>query len=601
MKNVKIIEMLKRKKIIISVIVGIIVIGGVAVVALPKNSRAESAIPIVQNSSISLTKQDIMNSISVTGTIASATSKSISVDLSQVTITNVYVQVGDLVEAGDVICEFDSSDIKESLASAKTSLSVTNTKTNMEIEAAQRSLENAKITRDIEAERASETVASTWSDYAEKLTEEEQALSEYNSAVSAKENTDNAYNNEIKNLSTYEASMNQSNQNFLDHLQTMKQNTDDEWSNTLSTVTIDSDLSTIDLSLITDPIDFSNQLNYLVTYQSQYVTDKIAYQNCSNKISELQKSSQTLEAEITAKKNAYEQAVSATKSAASTYTKSVQSQEDTIRNNDNTVINQENNVKTASLNAATSGTTEEEQVENYTTQLENCTVVAPFSGVITSISIEEDGTYSGGEICVIQDYENFVVEATVDQYDISDISKDLEAVVKTDTTEDLEMKGIVSFVSPVPEEGSSYGSSSTNYAIKIALQDASQRLRIGMTAKTSIVLENREQVFAVPYDCIETSKDGTSIIRVQEEANGETIQREIQVTVGLETDYYVEISSTELEEGMQVILPNQVTTNDSKTSTPSMIMGGEIPSGGMSGEMPSGGRGSSTGAMPGGF
>ena len=145
-----------------------------------------------------------------------------------------------------------------------------------------------------------------------------------------------------------------------------------------------------------------------------------------------------------------------------------------------------------------------------------------------------------------------------------------------------------------------------------------------MTAKLSIVLESVENVLAVPYDAVQQNANGDSVIYVldggkgqdegipdgvepegaqaEETQTGETAgkqkapaadqsvqqnQREIVVTTGLETDYYIEVQSGELTEGMQVITPTYSTTTGTNSSFSMPDMGGGMMGGG-GGGMPMG-------------
>ena len=142
----------------------------------------------------------------------------------------------------------------------------------------------------------------------------------------------------------------------------------------------------------------------------------------------------------------------------------------------------------------------------------------------------------------------------------------MKALIKTDTTGEEEMNGTVTFVSPVPasmaassdNSDSSSGSSGNGYEIRITVDNPSERLRIGMTAKVTLIQEDVKNVFAVPDDCISEDEDGNSAIQILE--NGEP--RSITVTTGLKTDYYTEISSDELTEGMNVIIPDVTEMDD---------------------------------------
>ena len=138
----------------------------------------------------------------------------------------------------------------------------------------------------------------------------------------------------------------------------------------------------------------------------------------------------------------------------------------------------------------------------------------------------------------------------------------MTAYVKTNSMGEELLKGTVTYVAPTAGAGkggeAGAGSSqsgsggSASYQIQITIEGEQDRLRPGMTAKVSIVQEESRGVLAVPYDCVETKEDGTSIIYVDE---GYTY---IYLTVekGMETDYFAEIRGKDLKEGMTVYLPD---------------------------------------------
>ena len=58
-------------------------------------------------------------------------------------------------------------------------------------------------------------------------------------------------------------------------------------------------------------------------------------------------------------------------------------------------------------------------------------MTAPISGVITAMNVEEGDTYlgEGKALFTIADEQNYIVSASVDEYDISSISADMTAAV----------------------------------------------------------------------------------------------------------------------------------------------------------------------------
>ena len=134
--------------------------------------------------------------------------------------------------------------------------------------------------------------------------------------------------------------------------------------------------------------------------------------------------------------------------------------------------------------------------------------------------------------------------------------------------------------------------------MKITLDGTDDRLRVGMTAKASVILESVENAYAVAYDCVETDADGNSYVTAVSDDGTET---KIDVTLGLESDYYVQIISDELSEGMLVKATASSSSSGSSNDSSSdmmMNMGGGQGGGGDMGGGQGGGPG---GGGPGGM
>jgi multidrug efflux pump subunit AcrA (membrane-fusion protein) len=597
----------KRHKKVVIIISIVIIIALVALVVLNIRKKDISEIAAAnQMETVALEKRNLSKSVSVTGIIESADSRSISTDLNDIEITNVNVEIGDTVKAGDVICEFNTEEIEQSLEDSKTSLGVSESETSISISAAQRSLAEAQETQSIESEREDDSVNEAYSKLQDAISDEDEALTTYQEAqddtsdkkvarADAKEASDKAKEAKAEAKDTYEKEL-----------------------DILNAMTSGEDTTEQDNIVSEAKTEYENASTAYDTAKDAYTTAKAAY-------------TAAVEAEVEPK-SAYEDACDTSSTVNEAYDNAVEQRDDTNRNNESNVANQQDSVSKAKLSATTSNTSNKTLVQNYEKQMNKSVVTAPRDGVVTSVSVETGDIYTGGEIVVIQDCEQFIVEAPVDEYDISDISEGLDVVVKTDATGDEELNGIISFVPPTADvTTSSSTSTSATYTIKINLVDTNERLRVGMTAKTSILLDSRENVFAVPYDCIQTNANGDSVIYVidnsalsenmdisnetgnvpreqntsedltigdanntkpevdttngksagranQVSGNGQlsgvtTNQKEIIVEEGMESDYYVEISSDELTERMQVVMESS-TTNSTNSNKQSSILGG---------------------------
>lgn len=211
---------------------------------------------------------------------------------------------------------------------------------------------------------------------------------------------------------------------------------------------------------------------------------------------------------------------------------------------------------------------------------------------------------------------------------------------------------------------SSSTSTSAGYEVVIKVTTQDDRLKMGLTAKCSIILDEVQDVFAVPYDAVHENSDGTYYITVldesstgsrpadqgqrdfgedasgsqpggqeepgenssdsradeqgkgafggrpgdsdsesapQKEDTSSSTTRNITVTKGMESDYYVEISGDELEEGLQVVIPTDAVSSGSDNSSDKSMFG-NMGTGNMGGgNMGGGNRGGMGGGAPGGM
>lgn len=239
--------------------------------------------------------------------------------------------------------------------------------------------------------------------------------------------------------------------------------------------------------------------------------------------------------------------------------------------------------------------TQDDTIKNYNDTIKDLddtikkgTVRATISGAVTALNVEKGRTFNGSTIAVVEGLSEFYVEATVDEYDVADVSAGMAAVMKTDATRDEELNGYVTYVAlKATGGGSSAGGiqdytallngdmsslssgmtssgNDANFKVKISLNDQNERLRLGMNVKVSIITQSAENVLAVPYGAIQTREDGSTFIEVIDEEASQPdekghvtqITKELDVTVGLQGSYYYEITGPDIKEGLQVVVPD---------------------------------------------
>ena len=124
------------------------------------------------------------------------------------------------------------------------------------------------------------------------------------------------------------------------------------------------------------------------------------------------------------------------------------------------------------------------------------------------------------------------------------------ATVKCDAVAGVEYAGKVASVAPtgVP------GSSGTSYSIEADIDGEDGKVLVGMSAKLSIISDKRENALTITYDALTTDDDGNDAIYVAEkDESGVYRAKLVKVEIGLETDYEIEIISSEISAGMYVL------------------------------------------------
>lgn len=549
----------KRRKLLAAAVLLVIAVAGTAGVLFLKGGKKEGKGQQMETTA-QIERMDLTNSISVTGTLKTAEGRTGSTTLQNIKVSEVLVEVGDAVQEGDVICRFDSADIEQALEDAKNNYQV-----NQQLDA----LENYET------------------QYADTLENAEEELQ------NAKDTRD-AYKNVYENAAADEetARVNLENVKAQYSLEALKAAYESAASDLKSALEKELQTSGGSASQILDLESYLSANTVIPescsSSHSAYTSAKAAYEAAQKAVTEAQETYNKAKTETSSAYSAYEQAQSAREDAQDKY--------------DDTVSTAEESYEKAKLQDQL--VTEDDalnKIEDYEEQLEDCTVYASMSGTITELNVEEGNAFEGGTICEIQDVDNFIVEATVDEYDVVKIEEGQTAYIKTDSLGEEELEGEVTYVAPVGTSGQTMGSASgtASYAVEITIKEPQEKLRAGITASVSIALEESPDTLAVPYDCVQTNEKGESVIYVDD--NGE--KKEVIVETGIETDYYTEVKSDELSEGMTVYLSTPLllngetqweATEESETQTQVMFdMGGGMPSGGAPGGM--------QGGAPGGF
>ena len=180
------------------------------------------------------------------------------------------------------------------------------------------------------------------------------------------------------------------------------------------------------------------------------------------------------------------------------------------------------------------------------------------SGTITAINAIKGGMASG-ELFTIEDTNDLKITGKIKEANLNQICENMTVTVKSDATGDQSFQGNLTKIAPTAIKNEpSTGTTSKNaeFEIEVDLPTDVPGLKIGMNTRLTIVTEEKNDVFSVPFDALVTDDSGKSCIYIAKEnpdAPGTWIVESIPVNLGLETDLSVEISSDQLVAGMAVI------------------------------------------------
>jgi HlyD family secretion protein len=143
------------------------------------------------------------------------------------------------------------------------------------------------------------------------------------------------------------------------------------------------------------------------------------------------------------------------------------------------------------------------------TDLARTTIVAPMNGKIVSLNAHEGevvitGTMNnpGSVIAVLADLSEILVQAEVGETEITRVRLGQTARIKIDAIPDKEYSGRAVEIGSSAETRMTAGSGQRYFNVKIALTNADDALRPGMTAQVEIITDQQKGVIAVPVQSV---------------------------------------------------------------------------------------------------
>lgn len=197
--------------------------------------------------------------------------------------------------------------------------------------------------------------------------------------------------------------------------------------------------------------------------------------------------------------------------------------------------------------------------------LENATLKAPFGGIITTIDIVPGSVVStSGEAAMrLVNREPLHVDMSLSENDVAKVEASQAVSLTIDALDEWSAQGTVAQIATAGEENNGV----VTYQVRVSFPDTDTRVKIGMTANVSIVTASKNNVLLVPTTAL-LPKGTSQVVQVQGEGSGAQPVTEIEVQTGLTDGTYTEIVSG-LNEGQTILSsPSENTQSSGGPSGP---------------------------------
>ena len=189
--------MKKRRKVMIAAAVLVVLTAGGLLAGRWNRQRQAhlAAAEVTQVKTVPVKRQNLINSISVTGTIKSVDARDVSASAREVKVLEVNCKVGDYVQAGDVMVVLDASDLELKLQEAQNRQALSAYNENKSIETASENYAEAvedgtdeydqAVKSEAKAKEALQEAEAELSGAAERLQRREERVREAKEALNA--------------------------------------------------------------------------------------------------------------------------------------------------------------------------------------------------------------------------------------------------------------------------------------------------------------------------------------------------------------------------------------------------------------------------------
>ncbi|MCQ2959707.1 MAG: efflux RND transporter periplasmic adaptor subunit [Bacteroidales bacterium] len=182
----------------------------------------------------------------------------------------------------------------------------------------------------------------------------------------------------------------------------------------------------------------------------------------------------------------------------------------------------------------------------------NTFVKADFAGVISAKNYENGEMYAGAPILVLTQIKTLKAFVNVPETYFSMVKEGMKVDVISDIYPDKTFEGVVEIIYPTLD------ATTHTFKVKIKIPNDDEVLRPGMYSHTKLALGEMNAI-VVPYQAV-LKLQGSNDRYVFVNENG--VAKRVAVELGQRFDDKIEVISTELSKGMQLITTGQSRLND---------------------------------------
>ncbi len=546
---------IRNKYIAYSLLAGLL--AGTALSGCKKQEETADTGPVYETA----VRMNVENLYTAKGKIISGQESSMNVQGAStqdtLIIDEVYVSVGDVVSAGDVLYTIDTTQTERDLELKEQQQALADRENALTQSANQRALADAQAASGEQYVTGTRDLQRNAEDTNKDLVNQIEDQNKLQSYKDEETRTKAAYD-------TLQAQADSLQADFDDKL-----NRYNELSRQLTLKQTDASQSTAGTGTVPQEI---------IDLQKEVSKAQWSYEDAATALSKAETSlAEAKTAYETAKSNreSYEKTVKADEQSTTADVRKLEDSGTTVNKDNRSVLSDEAAKKEAiasqEIKHATDTLTSEAEIAKLREKLENGQVIATMDGTVTAVNVTAGQAYNGSDGVVLDNLSKMKVSADIDEGHIADLKVGTRVRVKTDSTGSEELTGTVTFTSPTPTKetsntaaGTSSASSGNSqntktratYKVEMTLDEPNDRLRMGMTATIDFVVASAENAIAIPSGCLISDGAGNYFVNLlspaEDGAEGEdgTQQAtEVMVTVGVSDGYYTEITSGNIQEG----------------------------------------------------